>query len=149
MIGKKMKEIIENSEYGQSEIAGLLKISVPTLRRIYSRESVDLDILLRFCTIFELKPSYFNEALEGVEVSNYKEEKEIKEETNWKEKYFESQKEVSSLRYELKEVRARLDKITDALTEKFLGLELGKHKASSKTATLPKNEKLNLFSLNF
>ncbi|WP_291724235.1 helix-turn-helix domain-containing protein [Bernardetia sp.] len=145
-----MKKIIEQSDYGQSEIAGLLKISVPTLRRIYGRDSVDLDILLRFCKIFDLKPSYFAKELDGLDTSITKEVSDEKE-ISWKEKYFQSQKEVLSLKSELKEVRDRLDKITEALAQKFLGVDfsnsnLGKAKASSyyNVATLSEEREIKL-----
>ncbi|WP_338765740.1 helix-turn-helix transcriptional regulator [Bernardetia sp. ABR2-2B] len=77
---------------------------------------------------------------------------EEKESSKWKDRALKAEAEISNLKDTVSELRKKINTLYEHLITKDLkieGLELGKGKASSKKATLPTNEELNLFSLNF
>ena len=152
MMGEKIKEIADKLPYTSRELAEKMEMSSATLYAMYKREHVKDKYLSKFSQIAnvpvsELKRSNLDNAndLENLKQENEKLKQENKE----------IKKENSYLSKKLEKVESKLQEIQDALTQKFLGIELntssnlGKAKASSKKATLPTNEELNLFSLNF
>ncbi|WP_291727236.1 helix-turn-helix domain-containing protein [Bernardetia sp.] len=122
MIGKKIKKVIEESSFSQAEVAEKLKISIPTLRRIYGRDSVETNVLIGLCKLFNLQPSFFMSELENLSVS---EETEIKNDSELLKENYSFVKQLSDTRKELADTRKELNDLYKNIVMNNLKIDLG------------------------
>ncbi len=165
MLGKKLKKLVQSSDKSNAYIAEYLGCSVNNLYNFYKKNSLDSEVITKSCELFNVPLSYFlGEIAENIQVSKNLDIEDNKESSMWSRKYLEVQEKVNKLQDEISKAKDEVSKVKSEFIEfqkeayknqmeafqKVTSMSLGKAKASSNNkTTLPKNEKLNLFSLNF
>lgn len=136
MLGKKIKKIADKLPMKPFELAEQMGISTTTLYTFYKKDSIESKHLKKFSEISNVPLSELLELDSEIPKNNI-----IENDKDLLKENYSLAKRLADAENELKELYKKL----------FINrvdLDLGKDKASSKKATLSK-EDLSLFSLNF
>ncbi len=137
MNGKELKKNAKTLPFGARELAKKMNISTGTLYDLYKRESIEIKYLEKFSKASKIPLSELDESFKNqnkIETSNIVEVLKFENE-RLKQENTEIKQENSFLSNKIKQLEAKFDQLNDALYKKFLGLEMGKRKASSTQKT--------------